>query len=254
MKSVPYIVPVVNQKNALQQLLVNKLKMRKKPQLLTTRRLRKHVLLQNNQSEYSFNFNKNTQNNNSIFKVDVLLPNNNLFIPTRIRLSLALILPKEATAAAAQATGRSIYYLYPNGFIFETTCGAVKNDFYSIYNALLNVKTGLSTIEPMNIWGCLNVPQTQQTSLLNADQQDNEKDGWIELAPRFVFAGNAEQEVVLESIATVGGLSLEATPGAGTYKYYTGLCLEMDGFSAFNQAESFSKDQLLELQMELQNL
>ena len=187
---------------------------------VTASKLRQIETLGAAKNQYIFQFNQTQTADLS----EILLQQNDVFVVTHIRIALA----DRLTAKPSQF----IVQTFVNDYAFGATGAAVAApaDLQAFYNGVFTIKTGLTDTRPFPVEKCYHVPQTQQSAATNDNQQDW-WNGYIEMSPRFVFAGNSDQRLTI-NIDTTGLGSFAAVTSGHTVD----LVVDLLGYNLYNAA------------------
>jgi hypothetical protein len=188
---------------------------------VTSSKLRQIQTLGAAKNQYIFQFNQTQTADLS----EILLQQNDVFVVTHIRIALA----DRLTAKPSQF----IIQTYVNDVAFGAAPGAavaVPADLGAFYNGTFAIKTGLTDTRPFPVDRCYFVPETQQTAATN-DNQSDWWNGYIEMSPRFVFAGNSDQRLTI-NIDTTGLGSFAAV----TIGHEVSLVVDLLGYNLYNAA------------------
>ena len=195
---------------------------------ITTSTLRAEQVITDSDSTYEFIFNVNRRTGTTIQPTEILLDQNNIFIPYSVEMYLAAVDATKPSAVRLQT--------YPNNQVFATEAGGTIYDYYIFYNSLLSIKTGKETNPPISTHYFLKMPITAQSSATtNSDNESGRPELWLSELP--FFFGLANQSVFLNT-TTFAGIDV----AADTSGWDTRIVLILNGFIIYNGTDYANSD------------
>ena len=202
-----------------------------------------------NSTSYGFKF--NAGNISPETPIDVLLPNNDAFIITHVRLSLikALLINGNSTI------GQSRKYQYPEKTVFTLSGTATQlseaDALEAFYNGRLDVK--ISTMNPVvfpttflrGVPPTQNGVNTQAAASVGIDE--GVYTGYVPFTPQLLIPGGGDLSINLQLASDMTGFVTELSQAAGANTAINYVSLELagilipNGVNLFNQLAPKSK-------------